>query len=180
VRQGGLEIRFYPYTKSGETTKSVRGGADLLFGYHRIECSTFSGFGVRGGADFTAMAAIIEAVCYLDVPLDRIDILSIGTTEEPFTVKRLARSGAVRWGIPLIRLLMNAQVESSVQHAERLVGEARFLRVNTVTNPGMYSLDGSKEIEDLITLGNRRASDPTILYQIKSRFLNGVASVPWK
>jgi hypothetical protein len=75
---------------------------------------------------------------------------------------------------------MNAQVESSVQHAERLVGEPRFLRVNAVTNPGMYSLDGSKEIEALITLGNKKASDPAILYQVKSRFLNGVASMPWK
>ncbi len=131
-------------------------------------------------ANCPAMAAIVEAVCYLEVPLDRIDILSIGTTEEPFTVKKMARSGVMRWGKTLIELLMNAQVESSVQHAERLVGEPRFLRVNTVTNPGMYSLDSSKEIEDLITLGNKKASDPAILYQVKSRFLNGVASMPWR
>jgi patatin-like phospholipase/acyl hydrolase len=131
-------------------------------------------------ANCPAMAAIIEAVCYLDVPLDRIDILSIGTTEEPFTVKNMARSGAVSWGMPLIKLLMNAQVESSIQHAEHLVGKPRFLRVNTVTNPGMYSLDGSQEIENLITLGNKKASDPAILYQVKSRFLNGVASMPWR
>jgi hypothetical protein len=44
----------------------------------------------------------------------------------------------------------------------------------------MYSMDGSKEIEDLITLGNKKASDPDILYQVKSRFLNGVSSIPWK
>ncbi len=131
-------------------------------------------------ANCPAMAAIIEAVCYLDVPLDRIDILSIGTTEEPFNVVRMERSGALRWGMPLIELLMNAQVESSVQHAEGLVGEPRFLRINAVTTPGMYSLDGAKDIENLITLGNRKASDTSILYQVKSRFLNGVASVPWK
>jgi len=131
-------------------------------------------------ANCPAMAAIIEAVCYLEVPLDRIDILSIGTTEEPFTVKRMAESGVIGWGKTLIDLLMNAQVESSLQHAERLVGKPRFLRINTVTNPGMYSMDGSKEIEDLITLGNKKASDPDILYQVKSRFLNGVSSIPWK
>jgi len=131
-------------------------------------------------ANCPAMAAIIEAVCYLDVPLDRIDVLSIGTTEEPFTVKKMTRSGAVRWGLPLIKLLMNAQVESSIQHAEGLVGKPRFLRVNTITNPGMYSLDGSKEIDNLISLGNKKASDPNILYQVKSRFLNGVASIPWR
>ena len=82
--------------------------------------------------------------------------------------------------LPLFELLMNAQVESSIQHAEQLVGEPKFLRVNTVTNAGLYSLDGSKEIEDLTALGNKKASDPAILYQVKSRFLNGVASVPWR
>lgn len=130
-------------------------------------------------ANCPAMAAIIEAVCYLDVPLDRIDVLSIGTTEEPFTLKRMSTSGVIGWGKTLIDLLMNAQMESSIQHAERLVGEPRFLRVNTVTNPGMYSLDGSADIQDLVALGNKKASDPAILYQVKSRFLNGVSAIPW-
>lgn len=131
-------------------------------------------------ANCPAMAAIVEAVCYLDVPLDRIDILSIGTTEEPFTVKNMTQSGLIRWGKTLIELLMNAQIDASLQHAKNLVGEPRFLRVNTVTSPGIYSLDSSREIEALITLGNKKASDPDILYQAKSRFLNGVASIPWK
>jgi patatin-like phospholipase/acyl hydrolase len=131
-------------------------------------------------ANCPAMAAIVEAVCYLGVPLDRIDVLSIGTTEEPFTVKNKAQAGWARWGRTLIDLLMNAQVDSSVRHAQLLVGEPRFLRLNTVTKPGMYALDGSKEIEDLITLGNRRASDPEILSQVKSRFLNGICSMDWR
>jgi len=80
----------------------------------------------------------------------------------------------------LIDLLMNAQVDSSVKHAQLLVSEPRFLRVNTTTTPGMYALDGSKEIESLITLGNRKASDPDILYQVKSRFLNGIDAMDWK
>lgn len=131
-------------------------------------------------ANCPAMAAIAEAVCYLGVPLDRIDVLSIGTTEEPFTVKSKRHSGFLGWGTTMIELLMNAQVESSVQHAARLVGEPRFLRVNTVTAPGTYSLDNSIEIENLIALGNKEASDPDILYQVKSRFLNGVASMSWR
>lgn len=135
-------------------------------------------------ANCPAMAAIIEAVCYLNVPLDRIDLLSIGTTEEPYTVKNMTAAGGGKWafplGRPLVNLLMNAQVESSIQHAERLVGEPRFLRINAVTNPGVYSMDGSSEIENLIILGNKKASDPAILYQTKSRFLNGVTSIPWK
>jgi hypothetical protein len=131
-------------------------------------------------ANCPAMAAIVEAVCYLGVPLDRIDVLSIGTTEEPFTVKTMAHAGWARWGKTLIDLLMNAQVHSSVRHAQLLVGEPRFLRVNTVTAPGMYALDGSKEIEDLIALGNRKGSDPELLNQVKSRFLNGISAMDWK
>jgi patatin-like phospholipase/acyl hydrolase len=131
-------------------------------------------------ANCPAMAAIVEAICYLDVPLDRIDVLSIGTTGEPFTVKMMTQAGIVRWGKTLIELLMSAQVESSVKHAQQLVGEPRFLRINTMTNPGTYSLDKSREIENLISLGNRRALDPTILYQVKSRFLNGISAINWK
>jgi hypothetical protein len=131
-------------------------------------------------ANCPAMAAIVEAVCYLGVPPDRIDVLSVGTTEEPFTVKSMAEAGWARWGKTLIDLLMNAQVDSSVRHAQLLVGEPRFLRVNTVTAPGMYALDGSREIEDLIALGNRRASEPEILNQVKSRFLNGISAMDWK
>lgn len=54
---------------------------------------------VDGGvwANSPSMAAIIEAVCYLDVPLDRIDILSIGTTDEPFNIKKFRRSGWLGW-----------------------------------------------------------------------------------
>jgi len=131
-------------------------------------------------ANCPAMAAIVEAVCYLGVPLDRIDVLSIGTTEEPFTVKSMAQAGWARWGKTLIDLLMNAQVDSSVRHAQLLVGEPRFLRVNTMTTPGMYALDGSKEIEDLVALGNRKGSDPELVNQVKSRFLNGISAMDWK
>lgn len=131
-------------------------------------------------ANCPAMAAIVEAVCYLGVPLDRIDVLSIGTTDEPFTVKMMAQAGIAGWGKTLIELLMNAQVDSAVRHAQQLVGEPRFLRINTMTSPGMYSLDNAKEIESLISLGNKKASDPSVLYQVKSRFLNGVNAMNWK
>ncbi|MBE0623490.1 MAG: patatin-like phospholipase family protein [Burkholderiales bacterium] len=131
-------------------------------------------------ANCPVMAGIVEAVCYLNVPLDRIDVLSIGTTDEPFTVKMLANAGIAGWNKTLIDLLMNAQVDSAIQHARQLVGDPRFLRVNATTSQGLYKLDDSKEIESLIALGNKTASDPSILYQVKSRFLNGIATMDWK
>ena len=131
-------------------------------------------------ANCPAMAAIVEAVCYLNVPLDRIDVLSIGTTDEPFTVKSMAEAGWLKWGKTLVDLLMNAQLDASVKHAQLLVGEPRFLRVNVTTTPGMYALDGANEIENLIALGNRRASQADILNQVKSRFLNGIEAMDWR
>lgn len=131
-------------------------------------------------ANCPVMAGIVEAVCYLNVPLDRIDVLSIGSTDEPFTVKMLINAGIARWNKTLIDLLMNAQVDSAIQHAKQLVGEPRFLRINATTPKGLYKLDDAKEVESLIALGNKTASTPSILYQVKSRFLNGVAAMDWK
>jgi hypothetical protein len=126
------------------------------------------------------MAAIIEATCYLDIPLDRIDILSIGTTSEPFTVKMMGYRGLVGWRRKIVDLLMNAQMDSSINHAESLVGKPRFLRVNSITPPNMYELDNTKEIESLIALGNQQGSNADILLQVRSRFMNGVGVMDWR
>ncbi|HNP82920.1 MAG TPA: CBASS cGAMP-activated phospholipase [Nitrospira sp.] len=133
-------------------------------------------------ANSPAMAAIIEAVCFLRIPLERVDVLSIGTTEEPFTVRKQTRAGLVQWiwKKKILNLLMNVQQESSLRLARQLVSEARFLRVNVMTASGSYSLDGPKEIGELTDLGNRAASQPEILSQVKSRFLNGISTSPWE
>lgn len=133
-------------------------------------------------ANSPAMAAIIEAVCFLSRPVERLDVLSVGTTEEPFTAKQQTRAGILGWlwKKRILELLMNVQQESSLRLARDLVSTARFLRVNTVTVPGSYSLDGPREIEELAALGNRAASAPDVLGQVKSRFLNGVSVIPWE
>ena len=92
-------------------------------------------------ANCPAMAAIIEAACYLDIPIDRIDVLSIGTTGEPFTTKSMGAKGFIHWRKVIVDLLMNAQMNSSLKHAELLVGTSRFLRVNTITAPKLYELE---------------------------------------
>lgn len=133
-------------------------------------------------ANSPAMAAIVEATCFLRVPLERLDVLSVGTTEEPFTVRKQTRAGMVGWlrKKRILDLLMNVQQESSLKLARHLVSEARFLRLNWVTAPGSYCLDGPKEIAELADLGNRAAMQPEILGQLKSRFLNGMFAVPWE
>lgn len=133
-------------------------------------------------ANSPVLAAIIEAVCFLRVPLERIDVLSVGTTDEPFTVRKQTKAGIAGWLSKgrLLDLLMNVQQESSLKLAKTLMGETRFLRVNTTTPPGAYTLDGAGEIGELADLGNRAAGEPSTLSEIKSRFLNGVPVAPWE
>ncbi|MBX7133941.1 MAG: patatin-like phospholipase family protein [Fimbriimonadaceae bacterium] len=133
-------------------------------------------------ANSPAMAAIVETVCFLRVPIERVDVLSVGTTEEPFTARQQTRAGIVGWlwKKRILDLLMNVQQESSLRLARHLVSDARFLRVNTVTAPGSYALDGPKEIGELIDLGRTAALKPEVLGPVKSRFLNGVKAIPWE
>lgn len=133
-------------------------------------------------ANSPALTAIIEAVCVLGVPLERIDVLSVGTTNEPFSVTQQSRAGVLGWlwKKKILDLLMNVQQESSLSLASLLAGEPRFLRVDAVTEPGRYQLDSSAAIKELEDLGANKASDPNVFSKVRSRFLNEVAIVPWK
>src|SRR5260370_39724966 len=102
------------------------------------------------------MVDIIEAVCFLRIPLERVDVLSVGTTEEPFTARRQTRAGILGWlwKKRILELLMNVQQESSLRLARHLVSAPKVLRVNTTTAPGRYSLDGPKADGELAGLAN--------------------------
>lgn len=133
-------------------------------------------------ANSPAMAAVIESVCFLRIPVERIDVLSVGTTDEPFTVRKQIQAGIVGWlwKKRILELLMSVQQESSLKLTKCLLGVPRFLRVNITTQPGIYRLDSPKEIKELADLGCRTALDTDILGQVKSRFLNGVSVAPWE
>lgn len=133
-------------------------------------------------ANSPVLAAIIEAVCFLRIPLERVDVLSVGTTEESFTVQEQTRAGVIGWlwKMRILDLLMNVQQESSLKLARYLVGDSRFLRVNVRAQLGRYRLDGPNQIEELADLGSRAALQAEIFDQVKSRFLNGVFAAPWE
>jgi patatin-like phospholipase/acyl hydrolase len=147
-----------------------------------VETNIANGLYLDGGvwANCPTMAAIAEAVGYLDVPLDRIDILSIGTTAESFTVKDFSSSGVAGWNVALISLFSNAQVDATLEQTGQLLGEDRFLRIDAQASPGEYALDKAQGVEHLIALGNKTANNPTLLRKVKSRFLNGIPARNWK
>lgn len=131
-------------------------------------------------ANCPVMAGIVEATTYLDVPLNRIDVLSVGTTTEPFNATLFEDSSAAGWNKNLITILMNAQVNSAIEHAQNLIGRARFLRIDAPTSQGQFSLDDSRQIEKLASLGIITAKNMDIKAQVQSRFLNGVAVRNWR
>jgi predicted acylesterase/phospholipase RssA len=133
-------------------------------------------------ANNPATAAILEAVCNLGVPIDRIDILSVGCTGETFTVRGQARAGLLGWAsrLRIIKLLMHAQESACEEQAKQLVGVTNYLRVNHVVSPDTYHLDGVGDINELATAGQDKALEAETLTQVQSRFLNGVHVGKWQ
>jgi len=136
---------------------------------------------VDGGvwANTPALAAVVEAVHFLKLRPDQLDVLSIGTTYTPDSIHDLAGAGILGWGTRVIKLLMNAQGEAAYKQAMLLVGRERFLRVDCATVPGAYAMDDARGIESLAALGRSKAVEKEVLEVVRSRFLNGVHAEPF-
>jgi patatin-like phospholipase/acyl hydrolase len=132
-------------------------------------------------ANNPSLAALSEAVARLHVPLDHIDILSVGTTSEPYTGGQ-ANEGFIGWlkGKRIINLLMHAQEQGTVALANELAGRARVLRINQTLAPGQVSLADVSGIPTLRDDGLRAGADRATLADVKARFLNGIKVAPWK
>ena len=133
-------------------------------------------------ANTPTLAAVVEAVCILKRPMERLDVLSIGTTDEPFSAGPQIGAGLLGWarGGKILNLLMQAQQHSSVKLTGQFLGAPRLLRVNEITRPGSYRLDDALQVGLLAELGNQAAKDDEVLRQVKSRFLNGRIALPWR
>lgn len=108
-------------------------------------------------ANCPAMVGLIEATTALDWPVDQIDVLSIGTTSEPFDVNQKRRNGGpLQWNIGALDLLMEAQVRGTLGLASAMTGQ-RMMRIDAITRPGRFSLDGAHEVSDLKALGENSA-----------------------
>jgi hypothetical protein len=138
---------------------------------------------VDGGvwANCPALVGVVEAVSFLNVPLDQIDILSIGTTSEPFNIAKHAKSGIAQWNVGLINLMFYAQVEAARAQASLLTG-GRLHRIDYISPPGQFSLDDArpKKIEELISIGRGEAVKKEHLDIVRSRFLNDDRAQPFE
>ena len=126
--------------------------------FHSSDGSRFIDGGVW--ANNPVAVAVSEAVGMLGVVPHVIEVLSVGTTTEPFHVpKRLVSGGLLSWVRPGRRLLMQAQEAGSAGLAHAITEHTkRLVRINETTAPGRFRLDGSVAIDELRSLGHRAAA----------------------
>ncbi|HMQ30201.1 MAG TPA: CBASS cGAMP-activated phospholipase [Chloroflexaceae bacterium] len=110
---------------------------------------------VDGGvwANNPAMVALVEAHRFLDVPLEQIAMLSIGTSDAVSQRKlQLDEGGILAWatGSAVVDVIMRGQSIGAANQATFLLGEERFERLNPAVAANEFSLDGVHKADDLI------------------------------
>jgi uncharacterized protein len=132
-------------------------------------------------ANNPTMAAMVEALSRLRVPLNHVDILSVGTTSAPYSGRETLNAGYAGWLWKgrIAELLMLAQARGTLELANSLAGRPRLLRVDQTLVPGEVSLDNVNRIVDLRDYGREAAGHPDMLADVKARFLNGVRVEQW-
>ncbi len=135
---------------------------------------------IDGGvwANCPALVGVIEAITVLGHAREDVDILSIGTTDEPFDIPQNLRAGGVlpwvlgglpRWvrrhfeitSASAPALLMRASEVGAIAQAELLTRRERrwdgFLRLNPTTRPERFALDSPAQVDQLVALGRKTA-----------------------
>ena len=127
---------------------------------------------IDGGiwANCPATVGLIEAISVLEQQPEDIEILSVGTTTEPFHVSpRRRKGGLLFWHKGIVDLLMQAQVAGALAQAKVLTGR-KALRINVTTQSGRFALDDSRHITELRALGIREARHCE--HEVSQRFLD--------
>lgn len=131
---------------------------------------------VDGGvwANCPVMVGIAEAVHFLGARLDDIDVLSIGTVSEPFSVSQKRRLGGIaQWNAGLIEVLFRGQAEAALAQAGLLTG-GRVHRIDVQVERGRFSMDDARGVLDLVALGDAEGRKKVHVEKVARDFLNGV------
>jgi predicted acylesterase/phospholipase RssA len=123
------------------------------------------------------LPALSEAVRHLHIPLDRIDVLSIGTLTSEHNFTEALGKGMAGWALQSTDLFFTAQEHGAMLLAESFLGPTRHLRVNQQT-PVEITLDNASAIDEMIARGNDAGKDSFI--EVRSRFLDGLHAEKWK
>lgn len=130
---------------------------------------------VDGGvwANCPVTVGIVEAISFLDMKREKLEVLSIGTTCTPFSLSQLQRTlGGLLWNTGIIGLQMQAQAASAIAQAKVLSG-GRLVRIDVPAKPKRFSLDDSRKIGELVALGATEARHRE--NEISTKFLGSPA-----
>jgi patatin-like phospholipase/acyl hydrolase len=128
-------------------------------------------------ANNPVLPAITEAVRYLKVPLDRIDVLSVGTMGNEADFTECLGKGKAAWAPASADLFFAAQEHAAATLADGLLSRARHFRVNQQT-PSEIKLDDTDALEDMVERGSNVAKDTFVA--VRSRFLDGFYAADWR
>lgn len=123
------------------------------------------------------LPAIVEAVRYLNIPLNRLDVLSVGTLGNELDFTKALDKGMVGWAPSSTDLFFAAQEHAATTLADGLLSPSRHLRVNQLT-PSAIMLDDTDAIEDMVRRGDDVGKDSFIA--VRSRFLDGFHAPDWR
>ena len=123
------------------------------------------------------LPALAEAVRYLKIPLDRIDVLSVGTMGSESDFTESLGKGKAGWAPTSADLFFAAQEHGALILAEGFLGPTRHLRINQQT-PAEIKLDDAEAIEDMAARGNEIGKDSFV--SVRSRFLDGLLAPEWQ
>jgi hypothetical protein len=106
-------------------------------------------------ANCPSTVAVLEATAVLGAPLGDIELLSIGTTIEAFSIyKQASGGGLAQYRLSVVELLQQAQAKGAWAQT-RLLLRGREYRIDTVVAPKRFALDDARGLEALIALGVR-------------------------
>lgn len=127
---------------------------------------------IDGGvwANNPAMVGVVEAISVLDVTIDNIHMLSIGTTEDLGKMSGILDvfGGWPMWGGKAIELIMQAQSVSIQKQVSLLLGN-RLERVNPKVPKGLFKLD-KLNMEELFSYASKYSRDFSPIFQ--KQFIN--------
>lgn len=123
------------------------------------------------------LPALAESVRHLKIPLDRIDVLSIGTLSSESDFTDAMGKGKAGWALHSVDLFFAAQEHGALLLADSFLGPTRHLRVNQQT-PVEIKLDDTAAIEEMAARGNEAGKDS--FASVRSRFFDGRTAPDWK
>lgn len=114
---------------------------------------------IDGGvwANCPVVLGLVEAISRLNWAREQIDVLSVGTTSEPFHIGKAKQNGGLaQWNKGIVDVFQEAQGRGMLGIAKALTGNS-LTRIDVVTRPGRFALDGSEEVQNLKVLGENSA-----------------------